>query len=141
MPKNFQKEMSKIQELVAPVAKKRSRYMFMAFPLLFISLFNLFTLLLFSTWNQDTIIMAIVYGFFGAIGLALSKESKYQNKQIKQISNNYMTKRVGNSTYLSEYRKQEYIALINEHPLLAINNFIKFLSEEENSVQHQDIFK
>lgn len=142
VPENIQAEMEKINEIIQPVMKIRSRYLLFSIPIIAISFINFFTLLFLTTINQDTTMMLMVYGFFAAIGLALYKEGKHKTEQIKQMSSDYMIERVKKSPFVSEYLKEEYVKLIKEQPILAMNNFIQFLNEEENQMkQRRENFK
>ncbi|MDQ0217439.1 hypothetical protein ELQ35_07125 [Peribacillus cavernae] len=124
-------ELEQLQKTIAPVLSKTTRYAIWAFPLMTISFFNLFFLLFYSTTGQVTAIQLVIYALLGALGLALSKERKINQKEVQKLSNEYMIKRIENSSYVNDYRKKSYVDTITEQPLTALNSFIEFINEEE----------
>lgn len=69
----------------------------------------------------------------GAVGFALLKENKHNQKEIVKMSQKYMLERIKKSNFLTDSRKSNYFNRVNEHPLSAMNVFIEFLAEEQQS--------
>lgn len=132
MPSFVKKEVDKLNETISPFIKKVSKYSFWAFPLIAISLINLF-LSLFVMPETSTTVSLILFAVMGAIGFALSKEAKYQRKEILKVSEAFIIKRIKKSTAVEDMIKDRYIQQVKQQPLFAINHFIRFL-EEENRV-------
>lgn len=130
-PDNIKKELEQIQKLILPLAKKTSKYMFWTFPLIAIAVINLIYLLFFTTGGEDFYIPMIIYAVIGAFGFALLKESKLNKKEIEQIGVKYIVDRMKKSRFVTSERKNHYIHLVKEKPVMAMENFIKFLQEED----------
>ncbi|SEM21649.1 hypothetical protein SAMN05192533_101453 [Mesobacillus persicus] len=132
LPNHIKKEIDKLQEVLHPISKKITRYSIWTFPLIAVSIFNLAGLFLFGQVNQESAPMILFLAIMGAIGMALYKEIKIQRKEIKKLSAEYMVERIKNSEVANEYRKKEYIALIQEQSInKMIAHFIHFLNEED----------
>ncbi|MGV3489090.1 MAG: DUF5392 family protein [Tuberibacillus sp.] len=131
MPNFIKREMEKMEEPLIPYFKKASKYGIWAFPLIVFSLFNLVISLFFtSNWNISAI---VIYAVIGALGMALSRESKLQRKAIKIVSFNYIIKRISDSDIAPEALKKEYILRIKKQPAMTLNFFINFLEEENKA--------
>ncbi|AWI13366.1 YwnF family protein [Caldifermentibacillus hisashii] len=130
-PENIKKEIEQIQKLILPLARKTSKYMFWTFPLIGIAMINLIYLLFFTTRDGDFYIPVIIYAVIGAFGFALLRETKLTKKEIERIGVRYIIERMKKSRYLTSERKNQYIHLVNEKPVMAMENFIKFLQEED----------
>jgi hypothetical protein len=130
-PENIRKEIEQIQKLISPLARKTSKYMFWTYPLIGIALINLGYLLFFATRGDNFYIPLIIYAAIGAFGLALRRESKLNKKEIERIGVRYIIERMKKSRYVTNERKNQYIQIVNEKPILAMENFIKFLQEED----------
>jgi hypothetical protein len=132
MPRYIQREMERLQEEIAPLLKKMSRYTIWSLPLVFVSIFNLIFILVNQPIEREAYVVIIFYAIIGAIGLALSKESKLQRKAIHEQITTFMIERIRKSE-ISENRKKNFIDLINEQPINAkVNHYINFLTEEQN---------
>jgi hypothetical protein len=132
MPRYIQREMERLQEEIAPLLKKMSRYTIWSLPLVFVSIFNLIFIFVNQPIEREAYVVIIFYAIIGAIGLALSKESKLQRKAIHEQITTFMIKRIRKSE-ISENRKKNFIDLINEQPInVKVNHYINFLTEEQN---------
>lgn len=131
MPSFIERELEIIDELVKPKLKKSSKYMFIAIPLLSISIINLFFMLIITGYSQDMMIALGIYALLGAIGAALYKESRHVNKEIRQIGMDHMIKRIKNSEHVNDYTKDKYINHIKAKPKFGLQTFFNFLSEEQ----------
>ncbi|MES9739091.1 DUF5392 family protein, partial [Peribacillus frigoritolerans] len=67
----------------------------------------------------------------GAVGFALLKENKHNQREIVKMSQKYMLERIKKSNYLTDARKNNYFKRVNEQPLTAMNVFFEFLAEEQ----------
>lgn len=131
-PENIKKEIEAIQRLILPLARKTSKYMFWTYPLIGISIFNLIYLLFFSTRTTDIYVMLVIYALIGAVGVALLKETKLNKKEIERIGQKYIVDRIKKSRFVPDDRKKHYISAVHKQPVLAMENFVKFLQEEDN---------
>lgn len=135
MPNFVKRELEQLEEIVSPIMKKVSRYIFWSTPLIILSLINLMTLF-FTVQDEKTSPAAIlIYAIIGALGFALSKEGKYQQLEIQKMSLQYMKERISKSQWASDPIKTRYQALINENPRKAVPYFIQFLKEEKRDWQ------
>ncbi|QKY68367.1 DUF5392 family protein [Lentibacillus sp. CBA3610] len=138
MPTFIERELEIIDELVKPKLKKSSKYMFIAIPLLSISIINLFFMLVITGYNQDMLIALGVYALLGAIGAALFKESRHVNKEIRQIGMDHIIKRIKDSEHVNDYKKNEYINNVKAKPKFSLQTFFNFLSEEQRRKKMMD---
>lgn len=132
MPAFVEKEMKKLEEMLIPLMKKASKYSFWSLPLITLSIVNLF-FLLFVVDGQHSFGALLFYGILGAVGLALSKEAKFQRKELHKVSSEYIVKRIRNSDIVAEHVKSKYIQLVQEQPVMLINHFVQFLEEENRT--------
>ena len=130
-PENIKKELDQIQELIMPLAKKTSKYMFWTFPLIGVALINLVYLLFFSNQTDGMYRSLGEYSLIGAIGLALLKETRLNKKEIERIGVRYIIDRMKKSRYVTTERKNQYIRRVRQNPVRAMDHFIRFLQEEE----------
>ncbi|MCT2537485.1 YwnF family protein [Aquibacillus koreensis] len=131
LPKSAQVELESIQKLIGPIMKVRTRYIMFSVPMITLSLFQLSVLLFYGGMNQELLWTSVFYALLAAIGFALLKEGKQKKLEMQQMTNDYMIDRVNKSQFVSEHNKKEYVELIQQQPFLAINNFIRFLTEED----------
>lgn len=136
VPPFIQRELEKLNEKIAPLFKKASRYGFWSLPLILISIFNLVTMLFFIPDRQNMALTIILYAVLGAFGMALSKEAKHKHKEIQKISADYVISRIEKSDIASPSLKRKYTLLVKESPVMAINHFVKFLEAENNENQY-----
>lgn len=138
VPPFIQRELEQLNEKIAPLFKKASKYGFWSMPLILISVFNLVTVLFFIPDKQNMVLTIILYAVLGALGMALSKEAKIQRKEIQKISADYVISRIEKSDIASASLKRKYTSLVKESPMMAINHFVKFLEAEnkENDYFH-----
>ncbi|URM31085.1 YwnF family protein [Cytobacillus firmus] len=135
MPNFVKRELEQLEEIVSPIMKKASRYIFWSTPLIILSLINLMTLF-FTVQDEKTSPAAIlIYAIIGALGFALSKEGKHKQLEIQKLSLQYMKERISKSQWASDPIKARYQALINENPRKAVPYFIQFLKEEKRDWQ------
>ncbi|WP_188456283.1 DUF5392 family protein [Virgibacillus oceani] len=135
VPNFIKREMEKLQEVIAPLMKKVSKFTMWSFPLIAISIINLF-FLLFVVPGERSLVALVIYAAIGAIGMALFKEAKAHKKEIRKISNDYIIERIQKSDIASEHRKNEYITLVKSQPVKAVYHFVSFLEEENRIVQN-----
>ncbi|MCU9612861.1 YwnF family protein [Caldibacillus lycopersici] len=135
-PESIKKELEAIQRLILPLAKKTSKYMFWTFPLIGISIFNIIYLLFFTERATNIYVMLVIYAIIGAIGLSLLKETKLNKKEIEKIGIRYIVGRIKKSRFVPEDRKNQYIHKIKITPMVAMEQFVKFLQEEERLGRH-----
>lgn len=128
---SIKREIGNIQKLILPLAKKTSKYMLLTFPLIGIAVINLLFLLFFTSKENDVYMMMIIYAIIGAVGFALLKETKINKKEIQNIGVKYIEDRIKKSGVLTDDRKNKYIHLVKESPVMAMEHFVKFLQEEE----------
>ncbi|TQS74185.1 hypothetical protein DX933_12725 [Ornithinibacillus gellani] len=134
MPNYAKKELLKLEEVMAPFMKRASKYRMWSLPLVAISFINLIILLF--VMPEKHIPMILVYGVIGAFGLALSKEAKYQQKEMLKRSADYITNRIMKSDMVSVSFKKRYVSLVKEQPFLMMNHFTSFLEKEEEEKEH-----
>ncbi|WP_316571395.1 DUF5392 family protein [Neobacillus sp. YIM B06451] len=140
VPNSVKREIEKLEEIISPFLKKASKYALFSFPLITLSIFNLF-ILLFVAPNQNQQYSAtsiVIFAVIGAIGMAFSKEAKIQRIEIQNISTDYMIERIKKSELVSEHLKKEYSSLIKDQPSMAMQHFIAFLKKEHQ--QRNTIF-
>lgn len=130
MPAFIKRELENLEKNVEPLMKKASKYMFWSLPLISISIANLVILLFFIPDKNSVIASLIFFAVLGSIGFALSKEAKYHQKEMMNISIRYMENRISNSDVVAEETKREYITRIKTQPVKAISLFIEFLEKE-----------
>jgi hypothetical protein len=133
MPSFIKKEVDKLNETIAPFIKKISKYSFWAFPLIVFSLINLLFMLVIMPDTRTTFAL-VIYAVMGAFGFALSKEVKFQRKEVMKISEDFILKRIKKSNTVEDSVKTRYIKLIKEQPAFAMNHFIRFLEEENREM-------
>ncbi|MBN6886284.1 uncharacterized protein DUF5392 [Cytobacillus horneckiae] len=130
MPAFVQKEMEKLNEKISPFMKKASRYALFSFPLIVFSIMNLVILIFAVPYDENMWITVGIYAVLGAVGMALSKESKIRRKEIEKMSMDYIIERINKSEHASEQMKTKYVTLIKEKPITALAQFTAFLQEE-----------
>ena len=135
----IQKEVEQLQEKLSPFTKKVSRYMFWSLPLIAVSVFNLGFMLFTDPVTREALPMLGIYALIGAIGMALSRETKLKRKEMQKVGAEYAIERIQKSEVVSSYRKEEYIERIKAQPLAMMAQFIQFLSEEENRMKRADM--
>ncbi|MFJ7636936.1 DUF5392 family protein [Peribacillus sp. NPDC097206] len=131
IPHSMQSELKKIQMKLNPLLKKNMKYGFFSTVMIGFSVINLFFLLFMNDSYPISKIALCIYALIGAIGFALMKENKHNQKEIVKMSQKFVLERMKKSTYLTDARKNNYYQKVNEHPFLAMNVFIEFLAEEE----------
>ncbi|MRX72223.1 hypothetical protein GJU40_08670 [Bacillus lacus] len=137
-PSFVQKEIEHMEELVSPVSKKASKYVFWSFLLMPLSFFNLFVILFINPSSSRSIpLMAVFYAVLGAAGLALYREARFHHKEILKKAHGYILERINNSRVASESQKKEFTFLIQKQPIRALDFFIQFL-EQENKKHKRD---
>lgn len=136
MPVFVKREVEKLEEVLAPLMKKVSKYAFWSLPLITLSIVNLFFLLFIVDEYQSTFTL-IFYAIIGAFGLALSKEAKLQRKELHKKSADYIIKRIKKSNIVTEDIKNKYVKRVQAQPIRSINYFIQFLEEENRINRNQ----
>ncbi|MFD1706284.1 DUF5392 family protein [Siminovitchia sediminis] len=130
IPPFIQRELEPLNEKITPLIKKASKYGLWALPLILISTFNLAAILFFIPDRQNMSFTLILYAILGALGFALSKEAKHQQKEIQKLSVDFIISRIEKSDIASPALKRKYTAMIKESPVMALNHFVKFLEAE-----------
>ncbi|WP_077622376.1 DUF5392 family protein [Sediminibacillus massiliensis] len=88
------KELENFQNKLMPFMKKTRRMTFISIPLITFSVINLFFLLFQVGISQESAISAVIISLAGAIGFALFKETLHKNKEIANMSLEYMKDRI-----------------------------------------------
>ena len=136
LPPFVKREVEQLENIVSPLVKKVSKYSLFSFPLITVSIFNLFFLLFYIPDSQSMVFSIGLYAVLGALGFALLKEVKTQRQEIQKMSTAYILERIHNSEIASDGRKQEYMKRIKERPRVAINLFVAFLIEEDQRASY-----
>lgn len=136
VPGYIQKELEAIGKYVKPLIKKSSIFTFISFPMIMFASINFLFLVLNGAVTRDAMPYLLFLAVFGAIGMALLKESRSLQKDIQVISNNYMVERISKSEAVTDAKKKEFISIIKNQPILGFNTFVSFLEEEKK----QEIF-
>ncbi|WP_163528909.1 DUF5392 family protein [Halobacillus ihumii] len=137
MPGFINKELEQLQKTVAPFMKKMSKYTLFSLPFIAVSLINLVYVLFVVPSHTSSLFTIGFYALLGAIGLALSKEARFQKKEMAKRSKEYIIERIHKSEVMSEHSKKEYVSLIKGQPFHTMNYFIKFLEEENRESRLQ----
>ncbi|WP_180994095.1 DUF5392 family protein [Bacillus sp. Marseille-P3661] len=130
MPSFVMRELEKLEQMVSPFLKKASRYAIWSILLISISVVNLFILLFVSPTLEGMRLSIFMYALIGAVGMAFSKEAKFKQKEVINLSTNFIIERMRRSDLVTETTKMRYISLVKDQPLLAIQHLVKFLEEE-----------
>ncbi|WP_169824009.1 DUF5392 family protein [Bacillus marinisedimentorum] len=131
MPQFVIKEIEKLEETLQPIKKKAARYSFWSFPLIAFSVFNLFVLLFAEP--EFRISSIVLYALIGAAGMAISKEGRYQQKEMIKQSTDYMVERINKSDAVPHSIKEKYTDLVQSRPFKSVGYFVEFLEEENRS--------
>jgi TRAP-type C4-dicarboxylate transport system permease large subunit len=131
VPAFVKRELEKLEEKITPIMKKASKYMFISYPLIFISVLNLFLVLFGMATPENAALTVVVYAVIGAVGMALSKEGKLLRKDTLKRTADYIIERINKSEDASESMKKKYIMLVKGQQILLIQHFIEFLKEEK----------
>ncbi len=131
VPNYIRKELEEIQHRVKPLLKKSAGFSFVSIPLVGFSLVNILFLLFIQEAQAIATPFLILFAVSGAVGMALFKESRIQNKEIHVKGIQYMSERINSSTFVSDDNKDLYIRQIQSEPALALKTFCEFLSQEE----------
>jgi hypothetical protein len=133
MPNYIKGELEQLQEVIGPYMKKISKYSIWTLPLLLVSSFNLIFMVITGGLNRENVIAIGLFALMGAVGAALFKEVRIQQKELHKRSAIYMIDRIEKSEIANDYNKNQYIKLIKNQPASkTINHFINFLIEENN---------
>jgi hypothetical protein len=133
MPNYIKGELEQLQEVIGPYMKKISKYSIWTLPLLLVSSFNLIFMVITGGLNRENVIAIGLFALMGAVGAALFKEVRIQQKELQKRSAIYMIDRIEKSEIANDYNKNQYIKLIKNQPASkTINHFINFLIEENN---------
>ncbi|MFA9559540.1 DUF5392 family protein [Evansella sp. AB-rgal1] len=130
---------SQLEEMhseIAPLTKKSMIFTFIAIPLLFSSIFNLYFLITYAPSNAEIGMMVLIFCVTGAVGMAFFKESKYYNKEIHNTSFEYIEKRIKKSEVINDYSKEKYLDQLHSEPYKSVAIFLEFLQQEENTNKH-----
>lgn len=135
IPGYIKKEIDLLGERLKPLIKKSSIYSFISLPMILFSLSNLFFLLVIQGMSKENLYYSLLFALFASVGLALMKESKNIQKEVQQLSIQYIIERISKSNFVPEMKKKEFIQNIINQPILGINTFIQFLEEEKKLKQ------
>ncbi|MGE7759549.1 DUF5392 family protein [Peribacillus sp. NPDC097895] len=141
IPRFMQAEMEELQSTLSPLLKKNMKYRLLSTVMIGFSIINLFFLLFKGESLPISKIALGIYALVGAVGFALLKENKHNQKEIVKMSQKYMLERMKKSNYLTDSRKSNYYKRVNDQPLFAMNVFFEFLSEEQqrmNRSSHEE---
>lgn len=109
--------------------------MMIAIPLLGISVVNLILMLFTAGWNLNTMLIPGIYALLGAVGAALIKESRHNNKEIRRIGMKHIIETINKSEHINDHTKKDYISSIKAKPKFSLQTFISFLTEEHQTKQ------
>ncbi|ASB87050.1 YwnF family protein [Bacillus sonorensis] len=135
MPAFMRREMENLKQVAAPILKKRMIFLFIAVPVLLVSLVYLSSFWGHMSFGMDTFIKMGIAALGAAFGMALFRESSYQKRNVQQKVFQYILDRMQKSEVLSEERKNRYVRAVKEQPFTVMSNFMEFLHEEENRRQ------
>lgn len=130
LPVFIQRELEKIHEKLVPIMKRAAKYTLWSFPLIGMSIFNVAFQLLFVPADMRSLFVLILFSVAGALGFALSKEAKFQKRQIRKLSSEFMVERIISSENATEESKSRYVALVKSQPVHAVQHFVEFLKKE-----------
>ncbi|HZG73312.1 MAG TPA: DUF5392 family protein [Chondromyces sp.] len=133
LPNSAKREIKELEEIVIPLARKSFKYTSFSLPLIAISVMNLVPALFFMPKEQISMFTVLIYAVLGAVGMALSKEANFQQKEMQKRSSSYVIERIKKSNLASNQMKIEYIGLVEKQPSKAVKYFIKFLEEENRN--------
>ena len=122
------KEFEKMQSRISPLVKKSTIFTVASISLISISFINLYYLLFGHVSNM---VLTVVFSILGAVGMALYKEVKFQNKEIYNTSINYIKERIMKSEIVPDYTRDRFIEKVSSEPMNAFQTFSEFLNQEE----------
>ncbi|MDE5414395.1 DUF5392 family protein [Alkalihalobacterium chitinilyticum] len=122
------KEFEKMQRRISPLVKKSTIFTVASISLISISFINLYYLLFGHVSNM---VLTVVFSVLGAVGMALYKEVKFQNKEIYNTSINYIKERIMKSEIVPDYTRDRFIEKVVSEPMNAFHTFSDFLHQEE----------
>lgn len=123
-------ELEKLEGKIAPMMKKAAKYALFSYPMIFISLINLFILIFFVSEPHNSAVSIVIYAAIGAIGMALGREGKLLRKDVAEKMMNYIIERMTKSETVADEVKNRYIFFVREQPARMLAHFIDFLKEE-----------
>ncbi|MBU8906670.1 DUF5392 family protein [Desertibacillus haloalkaliphilus] len=129
-PRYTRNELEKIQKLIAPAVKKSTIFIFLSMSMISFSIINLYYLI-FGTGTSGLTIFVLLFSLLGALGVALYKESLHKNKEIQQLSREYIIDRITKSEHLPDDAKDKYVAKIQADPKTTFEVFFQSLDQEE----------
>ncbi|MBP3039408.1 DUF5392 family protein [Bacillaceae bacterium Marseille-Q3522] len=135
LPEFIQVEIDNLQKQVSPLLKRNFSFTLIAALLVSSSLVNLFFMLFIEKAGFDQALILGLFAILGAAGFAFFKESRVVKKAILIRSQQYILKRIHNSSVLPETRKNNYVKWIKAQPFSSMNLFFEFLKEEEQRKQ------
>ncbi|GAA0451242.1 DUF5392 family protein [Alkalibacillus silvisoli] len=130
-------EFDHMQSQVSPFMKRSMIYSFIAFPLIAISVFNLFFVISSMSLTSDSALVIGGLALIGAIGMALFKESVHNNKSLHQTSLEYVKSRIKKSEIIPEHAIDRYLKNIENSPNRLFQTFHDFLQHEERLKNHE----
>lgn len=133
MPAFIKNELEQLQKIIGPLMKKASKYTLWSWPMIGISLINLFFLLFVWPDMGDNYAALLVFALIGAFGFALSREAKHKKKEIQSLTTSFFVKRINKSEIVSEPEKKKFTKLVQEQPMRGMYHFVQFL-EMENRI-------
>jgi uncharacterized membrane protein YqjE len=133
VPRFMTRELEKMKEYLTPLLKKNVKLSFTSRILIAISVMNFIFIFVSGQWNNTSTVTLIIYAVLGAVGFALSKESKFINKEIIKKTEEYVVNRISKSRFLSDVKKTRFQKAVKEQPINAMNVFVEFMNEEEQA--------
>ncbi|GEN46284.1 DUF5392 family protein [Alkalibacillus haloalkaliphilus] len=124
-------EFDEMQSKISPFMKRSLIYSFIAFPLMAVSIFNLFFVLTSMPYSSEVLLAIGVLALIGAFGMALFRESLHHNKSLHQTSINYIRERIAKSEIVPEQAVKRYLKTIDYNPNQLFHTFHEFLKHEE----------
>jgi hypothetical protein len=133
MPAFIKNELQIIMDVLQPLLKKHSKYLYISIPLMAFSIITLVIRLITGGWYLEGIPGLTIFAFMAALGVALYKESKSVKKDIEKTGMEHIINRINESEHMNDYSKKKYIQAIKSQPKLSFHAFLNFLNEEHQS--------
>ncbi len=130
LPPYIRAEFEKIQAITSPLVKKGFLFTIVSILMMSFSMANLYGLIFHVTADRKTL-MILACALIGAIGMALYRETIYQNEEIRRTSIAYIKTRIKESKAIPAETKETYLEKITREPVNAFMTFTEFLSREE----------
>jgi hypothetical protein len=133
VPGFMTRELENMKEFLKPLLKKNMQLSFTSSILIAISVMNFIFIFISGQWSNTSTVTLIIYAVLGAVGFALSKESKFISKEIIKKTEEYVIDRISKSRFLPDIKKTRFQKAVKEQPINAMSVFVEFMNEEEQA--------